>query len=354
MGRKRKGARILPARYDERRKRWHVAAFDARGERSDAYCEDESEVEQINETLRKELGLEGPITVGKALEEYEAWQVARGKKGGSIATTQTRLSALCGADGGRLCGVRAAEAYAAFAARTSVDTHRNALGEARTFGAWCVRRQHLARNPWKDVEPVGKRRKGKAKLRVDEARALMATCMRLDDEAAVAAMCGLLLGFGASEIVERVGRDVDDGGAILWMDHGKTENRERNVEVPLLPEPLEPEWLRRKLAELAAEAGPAGYLWRAGSRSKKAHRDRNWVLDNVKRICRLAGVPEVTSHGLRGTNATIARSQGATSAMVAAALGNTEAVAKAHYIGPGAAETGRSKRALQVLAGGKR
>lgn len=363
--RRRKGTRIYgPYR---RGNAWIVRVLEEDGGGSDRSCESEAEAEKFIDDTRRTLRLEGPITVDAALEEYEGHIRAKGNKLGTVATTMRRLRRLVGGGQARLVEAArgAGEAYAAYASRGSghadearpraVDTHRNALGEARTFGRWAAKKGYLRKNPWAEVEAVGKRKKGKAKLRVDEARTFLAKCVELDNAGAVSAMCGLLLGFGASEIVERVGRDVDDGGAILWMDEGKTDNRERHVEVPLLPAPLEPEWLRRKLAELAAAAGPAGWLFStANKRSKLPRRSRHWALAQVKRICKLAGVKVITAHGLRGTQGTIAASDGVVPQVVANALGNTEAVARGHYIQPGAEQTGRSKRALQVLAGGRK
>jgi integrase len=49
---------------------------------------------------------------------------------------------------------------------------------------------------------------------------------------AIAALCCLPFGFGASEVCLRVGRDVDDGGALMWIDRGKAKNRRRVIEVP--------------------------------------------------------------------------------------------------------------------------
>jgi integrase len=49
---------------------------------------------------------------------------------------------------------------------------------------------------------------------------------------------------------------------------------------------------------------------------------RDWPRENVQRICRLADVPEVTAHGLRGTHATLAEEEGATGDLVARALGH--------------------------------
>lgn len=203
---------------------------------------------------------------------------------------------------------------------------------------------------------MGARSAGKEQLRIDEARAFMAKAFELagrGDDGALAAICALVMGYGASEIVERVGRDVDDGGAVFWIPKGKTKNRVRVMEVPLLPPPFPAEWMRDTLWAQAVIVGPTGWLFPAET-SKLGHRRREWVRDETIRICKLAGVPIVCAHALRGTNATIGAANGVVPQVVANSLGNTEAVAKGHYIQPGAAGEGRNRRALQVLAGGKR
>ena len=64
----------------------------------------------------------------------------------------------------------------------SVDSHRNILAEARSFLRWCsTKRKWIARNPLEEVEGVGKRKHGKAQLRVDEARRWVATAVDLAD-----------------------------------------------------------------------------------------------------------------------------------------------------------------------------
>ena len=102
----------------------------------------------------------------------------------------------------------------------AVDSHRNILAEARSFLGWCVGKRWLARNPLEDVVGVGKRRHGKAQLRIDEARRWQAKALQFADqgeEGAVAAMMSLLMGMRASEIVSRVVRDLDDEGRLLWI-----------------------------------------------------------------------------------------------------------------------------------------
>jgi hypothetical protein len=77
---------------------------------------------------------------------------------------------------------------------------------------------------------------------------------------------------------------------------------------------------------------------------------RHWVRANVKRLCRKAGVPEVTAHGARGIHATIAAQMGATSHLVAAALGHgSTTVTERHYIRPGALEHASRDRLEKIL-----
>src|SRR5688572_2782781 len=83
----------------------------------------------------------------------------------------------------------------------SVDYHRNALSEAKTFLNWCVKRKWIATNPLMEVEGVGRRRHGKDQLRIDEARKWLAKATELadqDHEGAIAAMMTLLMGMRCS------------------------------------------------------------------------------------------------------------------------------------------------------------
>lgn len=349
----RKGTRVLGPYRDKERNDWRVVLIEPsegeeRGARSSQRFAREEEAHQWIAKLEEELKLEGPITVEVALKEYEEYKRAKGNKAGTIATTRDRLESMCAVHGERKLSriaelpARAGDIYAALASRVSVDTHRNALGEARTFGKWCVKRGYLRRNPWAEVEAVGARSAGKLQLRVDEARRWLAKAVELaegGDEGAVAAMMTLLMGLRASEVVDRVGRDVDDGGALLWIDRAKTKSGRRVVEVPAV--------LRDHLARRARRDALA-------SEALFPH-DRHWVRASVKRICRLAGVPEVGAHAMRGAHASLAMQAGASSHLVAASLGHASpAVTLKHYAEPGAVADGRNKRALQVLAGGKR
>jgi hypothetical protein len=82
----------------------------------------------------------------------------------------------------------------------SVDSHRNVLAEAKSFLRWCsAKRRWIGRNPLEEIEGIGKRKHGKAQLRVDEARKWLVKAVDKADSGeagAVAALTSLVMGFG--------------------------------------------------------------------------------------------------------------------------------------------------------------
>jgi integrase len=138
-------------------------------------------------------------------------------------------------------------------------------------------------------------------------------------------------------VTSLVKRDVDDGGALLWVSGTKTDAAKRVVELPVM------------LGRLVVARRDTSLQERifAGTRF--------WLRDQVRRICKLAGVPVVCPHGLRGTHASLAMAAGASSALVAKSLGHaSDAVTLAHYAQPAAVAAGAQERLLKVLEGGKR
>jgi integrase len=221
-----------------------------------------------------------------------------------------------------------------------VDTHRNALTLAKTLAQWCAKKGWVAANPLADIEPIGRRNRGKDQLRIDEARKFLATCEALakqDDAGAIAAMTLLLLGLRASEVAERVVRDLDDGGRILWVPISKTEAAKRTLEIPAN--------LRPHLQRLARGKDPADRLF--------TEKDRQWVHYHVKRVCDAEEVPVITPHSLRGLHATLAIKHGSTGHVVASALGHTsfDGVTKRHYVKKGTTEEAASQHVQSVLDG---
>ena len=75
----------------------------------------------------------------------------------------------------------------------------------------------------------------------------------------------------------------------------------------------------------------------------------------MKRICRQAGVPEVTAHGMRGAHGTFAEESGETAIAVAKTLGHgSPKTTHKHYTKRSAVENAKQERVLKVLAGGRK
>jgi integrase len=202
-------------------------------------------------------------------------------------------------------------------------------------------------HPVANFEPIGQRNRGKKQLRIDEARKLVDVCIRQaneGDEAAVGALTAFLLGLRASEVTDRVVRDLDDNGRLLWIEFGKTKRSRRTLEVPAL--------LRPYLLSLAKDRpADAQLISRTISPRTGKKRDRHWLLRHVERLCAEADVPVVCTQSLRGLHASVATDAGATSHVVASALGHSSpAVTHAHYIDGATARRARTRRVLGKVA----
>jgi integrase len=192
-------------------------------------------------------------------------------------------------------------------------------------------------NALAEVKGVGKRRRGKPQLTVDEARRWLAVGMEMaaKEDGVVAALMALLMGMRASEIADRIVRNLDDDGRLLWITDAKTQAGIRRLQVPLQLQPL--------LKRVAANKQPGDRLF-----GPKA--SRYTVLRYVHRICKTAGVPIVPPHGLRGTHASLAMTAGATGDLVAAALGHESFTTTArHYARPEAISDAQQSGALREL-----
>jgi integrase len=205
-----------------------------------------------------------------------------------------------------------------------------------------VRSGHAKKDPIGSVEIVGKKRRGKPQLRIDEARTLLIHALRTSDEAkpnrervgALAVATALLLGLRNGEVVDRKVRDLDDGGRVLVIDESKTAAGIRNVEVP--------EVLRDRLAKMAEGRAAAEQLFPKLTRDKL----RYWTT----RLCQEANLPLVTPHGLRGTNATASMRANRNPHEVAAALGHASIhVTLRHYADPQQVLAARQEVAVNRL-----
>lgn len=283
--------------------------------------------------------------MSKAVQAFLAKARLRELRPASIESLEDRLELLLrvsvnGARSIRWLRGRGDELYNKAQEGRAPDTHRNALAIGRAFGAFCVKQRWLRANPFEGVESVGRRRRGKPQLGVDEARKLTAACLAAGvHPEPVAVIATLLLGPRASEVIERDVRDLDDDGRLLWIRDSKTEAGKRALEIPELLRPL--------LLHLASDRIAAAPLFWNASGSRPT---RHWVRDQCQRFCRLAGVPEITAHGLRGTHGSIARRGGATAELVAAQLGHASVgVTNAAYITRRAASAADSGAVVAAL-----
>lgn len=279
-----------------------------------------------------------------AVDAYTAALAKRGLRASSLDRAEYHLERILAlnANGARPLSwvLRQAPAlYEAAQIDAAVATHRNALAAAKSWAAWCVDRGWLPNNPFAAVKGVGRRRRGKPQLGVDDLRQLAVTCVAERSPAAIATLCAALLGMRATEITARRVRDLDDGGRLLRIGVAKTYAGVRCLEVPALLRPL--------LLELAR--GRAGDAPLFGAEAPS----RYWLHYHVARLCRAARVPVVPPHGLRGSHATIATRAGQTGHAVAAALGHASpAITEAAYIAGGETAAARARAAFTVLAGG--
>jgi integrase len=159
----------------------------------------------------------------------------------------------------------------------AIDTQIGELATARTFASWCVDQGWLPSDPFDGLEVTGTRARGKAQLRIDEARRFVETALSEGDERGLTAAMALLMGLRASEITNRVVRDVDDGARVLWIERAKTRAGDQRLEVP--------EVLQPRLAALISGRDPDAPLF--------GDHDRHWVGYHARRLCRLAKVPVV-------------------------------------------------------------
>jgi integrase len=320
-----------------------------RGRQDDRYFRSEQEAQDWKQVVEQRLArLEGR-TIGDAITAFEQ-HLAQNIAEKSATERGWRLRQFfSGAESvqlSRLRPERAADLYDALREGRSVDTHRNFLGNAKGFYAWCVKQGWVASSPLAGVDGVGARRKGKMQLTGDEARKFYAAAIRLADAkdmGALGAAMLLTMGLRSSEVFKRRVRDLDLDGTVLRVEIAKTEKGNRLVMVP--------EALRPRLLKLAqGRAGFAPLFARGGKAHTKA-----WLLAAVKRVCKEAGVEEVCPHSLRGVHATIALTIGQSAQVVADALGHESSITTLrHYAQAGSAEAGAQATALRVLEGGRR
>ena len=322
----------------------------------------EKEALRFAEHYAETTARKGNITIRDAIEAHVEGKRQAGARPATLEGTRNGLLRyFCGildSPVGRLTPRRAQEQYDLLrqavnpkTKRTlSVATHRSFLCQARTFGRWIVSKGWIrSASPLEGVKGVGRKKRGKPQLGMDEARRLYAVCMRegaAGDAGAVATLACICMATRSSEVLSRVVRDLDDGGRILRVEdndqvafRAKSESSRRPISIPTDLQPL--------FAKLARDKQSAAPLFPGSLAGRKS---RQWLWSEVRRLCDLADVPVVCPHSLRGLMATLAASAGALPELVARTLGHTDATMTLnHYIQEGVSQTAQRERGLEVL-----
>lgn len=334
--------------------RFRVVAFCP--ERRSFWCGTRAEADAVAERLTQMFRQQSARTVGQAVEEYLEYLLQQGQRSISLRNLRYKLLPFLPAERmiHTITAEVAAELYRAETQRPSrflrpmaAASHRASLKYARALFRWLVEdRKYLQSNPFEHVKPVGRVNTGKHQLRLDEARKLHAWLLKQAerDERATAVLTQLILGLRSAEVLRRQVRDVDDHGRLFCIESGKTKNARRWLEIR---SPA----LQALLAKQAQGRGPEELLFGAG-RATPHEAPTLWKW--LRSFCEDAGVPLVCPHSLRGLHSTLALEHGATSGLVAAALGHGSfAVTQRHYVRPGTmAKLQQSKivNALEVPA----
>lgn len=335
--------------------RWRVVAIRADGERIVESFETEAEAERVAAAARAQA--EGR-TLSHAVDAYEISMRERGLAGVTVKRARDHLDTLLvlAKNGHRplswLTPRRAAQMYSVLVPKLAVDNHRNALAAGRSLGRFCAEHGWIKFDPFAKVKGVGRRKKGKAQLHIDEARKLEDVCLAEASRESMSVLTGFLCGFGPSEVANCQCRDLDDGGRLLHVTKGKNRFRVRTSEVP--------EHIRPLLLERAKGRPGSAYLFGEGDVDRPS---RYWVYWHCRRLAKLAKVPHVSPHGLRGTHSTIAMGHASSSVSVTAALAAVRAglghapgspITESVYIKAGTVDRAKQRAALSVLNGGRR
>ena len=325
--RRREPARVLgPYPQDHQ---WRVIEIDARGRRKSYTADSRQAANRLIAKLRANLGAR---TVGATIE---LWVAARLRLGDASPTTiedqAARARSLLGpVIDLRLGDVTERKAIALYERATTEPTkktgaplhpatHRFYLHIVQSMWKWAQKQGYAQKNPWVEVEPIGRVSSGKPQLRPAEARRF---AQLAEQEAAagsgvaLAALCCLSLGLRASEALGLTARDIDADAGEVYVNGTKTAAARRRLKVP--------SHLCTLLARAAATRQPDERLCLALRQSLHAA---------VVALCARAGVPRVCVHGLRGTHASLAVSGGASVEAVARVLGHTSTkMTLGHYI----------------------
>lgn len=365
MGRRKdERARVLGPTWVVSRERYRVTVITPQaggpdGRETTRWFTDQTEAQDFADAIASKLARFSTTTIGEAIKQYQNNLHEQGTLPVSYKEVIRRLRAFFPDHDiaiHRVTADRAKGLYAAFKKRLkpdgdpiSVDYHRAALINARSFCKFCVAEGWLSANPFGEVEGTGRRSSGKPQLTGDEIRQLYAYCLaraRDGDAAALGVLMALLMALRSSDITRRVVRDLDLDGTVLRVSAGKTRKSNRPRNIPVVLRPL--------LATLADGRSGDEALF-ITPYTDNGHHTRRWLEQAMDRFCAAAGVPRVPPHSLKGAAGTLAAEMGDTADRIADHLSHeSKATTERHYVAPGALDDAQLERAFKVIAGGKR
>jgi integrase len=217
------------------------------------------------------------------------------------------------------------------AGEMAAATHQGYLIAGKGFGEWLRACGITKVNVFEEVKAEGVANTRKDRLRLDEARKLIAVCYEDPHPMggiAVAAM--LTLGTRSHELLEREVYDLDAMGTKLVIERSKSKAGERSVTLPLV--------IRAKLRQLCEGQPPGARIFRGMA--------NNTLLEHVKRLCEVAGVNVITAHGLRDTWTDLTMDVAKQIDKTATDMGHADSnVTRRHYL---SASVERSMRAAMM------
>lgn len=320
--------------------KFRVVETSATGARSTCSFDTESEAIKYIAEFNDEA--EGRSVSG-VMDDYLDHLEAQGLKQSTRTTLSYRLKAIMRvvARDRLLSSVTPAIAAGLYQQRVNerrTDTQRGELAAATAMFAWCVSKGWLRANPFADVAPQGRKARRHNHLRINEAKAFFRVALADLSDAGLAAAMAVTMGLRASELTDRLVRDVDDSARVLWVTDAKTEAGVRCLDIA--------QKLRMRLSLRVAD--------RDGGERLFGDVDRRWLNYHVARLCKLAKVPVVSPHALRRTWSAIG-AETMPVEHVAAVLGQADAgVNRRHYQPTNAEERRVGAAVMRSITGGRK
>lgn len=359
MPRPRGGERLLGPHWLPDRERWRIIYHDGRGGRTlhtlpggTTEAGAQAALRKLQAELDARAGAPLGPTVGEIAERYCEHLARRGLLPKTVAVVRVALDRLPHDLPAAELRAKHVECYLTdtthhrHRGKTLTMTSRKAYWEKLcAWAAWGVRQHHLkvdpcaallrrieARDdvlPWDTRDGRQEVGRGKAQLRgLDDCRAYIAAALAEPMAGVrVATLLPLLCGLRQAEVKQLAASWVDWSAGCIHVGGRAVDGwRVKSVasrRAVALPAVLHAD-LRALIAQAPSEDAPL-----------ITQRGVQWLGRQIERVCARAGVPRVTSHGLRGTGASAWAELGASVPDIAARLGHADrgTTAQRHYIG---------------------